>query len=340
MKIENVFSFVACSKTLVYYSHDKTAICEFSLESLTVLKECVISENTVLNFFNHSQRIYLLSENSLYQFDLDRCNYAKNYPVNWFLVTAIRPDYFLGIEENTTEKKIILFSKEQLNRLVDLDDQFSIPIGYSNGILTLKGDDYLICRDLNQNKIVWENNFSKLGTYDDDGTLTKGAIESISILGSQIFVSVRGHCLFCLDAETGKEIWQQKFPRPIVKFEINERGKKIFIYNKITDFFILDLNTGEILMRKEIRNTWRQQGFDPWLAGFTVGDDFIYATAQTAKRIALIDKNTLDVVKLIPLETSEKIPDGNKPEIRGNYIFQLDGENALHVLDRNNILSV
>jgi parallel beta-helix repeat protein len=116
----------------------------------------------------------------------------------------------------------------------------AISITVANGKVFVARDDRLYCIRQNDGKLVWSRN---IGYFPSDS--------ASAVADGKVFIgSGDAHTIYCLNEETGQEIWNFKTGAWVISSPAVVDGK-VFVGSRDHNLYCMDENTGELLWAYE-----------------------------------------------------------------------------------------
>ncbi|MEA5426990.1 outer membrane protein assembly factor BamB family protein [Arcicella lustrica] len=222
------------------------------------------------------------------------------------------------------------------------------PINYGgNGVWLVLSERYFLslknpilkCLHFETGSIKWEIDFSEIGaSMKYDGRKIEGEVTNLYHTSDEVIVvelSQKG--IAGVSADTGEILWQvNKDVEPVEPTLYNG-----VFYGFAEFYYEIDGVTGKLLRQESYKESFAQNSFrDYWLTVPCVTEDLIAITSHYDNAILLLDKATLNVIQRIQIEGSKNgLALRNSPQIHGNSLYQLDGDNTLHIFDISTVLN-
>ncbi len=343
--IKQVFGFIVLAEnTVAYISEDRL----FVIKNQTQLDIKVPSKSRVFyaidkflfvsDIENFRTIVYDCEDNFSFSF----VNYLSSMPL---AIEDRRIDKYVFPNARFKEKGQFL-GKLNINDLYN-SNITTYPINYGlNGawlILSEKcflshKDGLLACEYFETGLSKWQTDFTEFGTwYDYDGSKRNGSVTRIYRISNEIVVvelSQKG--IAGVSAETGEILWQvNKDVEPVEPTLYNG-----VFYGFAEFYYEIDGVTGKLLRQQSYKEIFAQNNFrDYRLTRPCITEDLIAITSHYDNAILLLDKATLNVIQRIQIEGSKNgLSLTDTPQIHGNSLYQLDGDNTLHIFDIGTVL--
>lgn len=183
-------------------------------------------------------------------------------------------------------------------------------------------DKSAVCYDFMNDKEVWKINLEKRWQNE--------RVNSINVFGGSVVLLLNNDVLIGLDAKTGGINWEKVMPTRILSPAAFSEGKIYWsALGKNPVYQVIDMITGDIDIN-------RIPGTD-LVDRLTFTRPFIFKnwlllTSVSSHEILVMDKQTLALVFIEKIEgCKNRIPIDNSPQVVDDLVYQLDGDNTLHL---------
>ena len=233
------------SKNKLITSNQDNQLIFFNKNNGDLIKLIPTEENTIKNKFvnnillNQTKLIFLNSFGSLYSVDLETME------VIWFINISENLDLnpsnlFLG-NKIISKNDIIVASSSESSYIIDINNgsilykqNFSTdirPIIYNNYLFFLTKNNFLICFEIMQNKILYSYDVNKLTANFLNSKKDNLVFKSLMIVNNKIFIFLENSYLAQFNLN-GKLININKLPSKIYTMPILVHGSIIFINDR------------------------------------------------------------------------------------------------------------
>ena len=241
-----------------------------------------------------------------------------------------KSQYFLNLENfEITESKLSFCP-----RLTDGTDKFI----YKKG-------RFIECVDIDES-LKWDFNVAELGKFVGKDEVMLGSIYKIDFDENSrtIIASIYAKKMAAIDIDSGEVKWIVDLCGGHSDFFIYKNELHVISIFRQPEYYVFDIESGKCLSKVNLKETWRpfaavENGkpttFHWRMTQHFVNEKYIYIGGQSHRELGIFEKYTAKEVIRIPLnEALDRIPHGNAPQILNKYIFQLDGDENLHVFEK------
>lgn len=251
-----------------------------------------------------------------------------------------RPSFVLGINECTLLIKAVNDEKETVHYYsLDFLTAKTTLLDVSNPKAVIK--DQLICQSsvemmnysLSSNSINWRVDFSQKSKWlDENGVMRVASINRIEIFEELILVSLNNDMLIGLELSTGKVKWERQMPIRILTPATFSKGKMFwFSLGQKPVYHVVDLRTGLVESTIKPSDKINDRLTFTELINYS---EWLVMTSLSTYEIFILNKQTLSVDGIIEIPgCKNRIPISNTPFVQDGCIYQLDGDNRLHVFE-------
>jgi hypothetical protein len=185
------------------------------------------------------------------------------------------------------------------------------------------------CYSLSNGKDVWQLDFGDLGSYTDDFSKQEvsGRVEELIVVDNSILVaSVHRYGILGISLQTGAILWQVPNIQNVV---LNER----ILYSFSDAYFEIDAISGQVLRQEDYKTLFKANEFRTyWLTKPAISENLIAIASHYDNALLLLNRDSFSIIQRLELgKASNGIPLTNTPQIHQNRLYQLDGDNTLHI---------
>lgn len=195
-------------------------------------------------------------------------------------------------------------------------------------------DNILTCHTLADGAELWRIDFTEQAKWTNSkGEPQRGSLYGhIEVFEGKAVVQLTNYKLIVIDLATGQTVWERQMPTRILTPAAFGNGKIYWLsLGDEPQYFIIDIPTGNIetslVPSPELKE--RLVFSQPIVSG----NDLLMTSVSTHE-IFVLDKETSAVKSITKIEgCRNRIPIDNSPQKQGNRIYQLDGDETLHIFE-------
>ena len=311
---DNLF-YIGSNREIYYYKKGKKNVIKGYFHNIEIFNnELWASENNIL-----STKIIDLNT-----FEEKYFNFIISLPI----FTSDKSCIFSSLRKGNNRFlcKISTLSKE-IKKMYPIsieEDKSIVYISY-DGSCIFNLNYVLKYYSINNNVFLWEKGKAELPSGFE---LNFGRIYH----KSNLFVFYNKNFLSSIDQNSGKIIYHKQMPTRIIT-------PPSFFDNKVYWFslgpekiiHVVDIISGEL--EQEIIPDERLLDRIIFTKP-TITEKYIFITAVSSHEIFILDRQTLTVINITPIENCKsRIPINNSPALHGNILYQLDGDHRLHIFE-------
>lgn len=203
----------------------------------------------------------------------------------------------------------------------------------TNSYIISSKTQFLLAYNLTDATELWHIDVSEIGSYTDIGEQRSGSINYEILTYNDLVIFSSGPHVFAANCHTGQMVWH-------TTLQYNQA--RIVLFNDILyiksgyHFYQLEAATGKVLIEYDFQKNWpANYEVGRWLSWHHVYDDCMAVTDCMALKILILNKNNFDIMEVIEIKGAKnEIPVANAPQIHGNRLYQLDGDNTLHIFEK------
>ncbi|MBB6004740.1 hypothetical protein [Arcicella rosea] len=329
-----------------YYIIEDKYIFYFDSKSVSYLTD-ISSMETLWSEKFETQHLVYLGLNYIFPYDLGKCvkkvdltNGKIISTINGWIRPIMKCDDTIYCHFRDNENNYYFAEVDtndfKLSIKWSLEDFILSKVFFYNSILFRNNNIY--CFQTNEGREKWHFDYSEIGMWIAyDGSKRNGIINELYSINKEIIViefAQKG--IAGVSAETGEILWQVNKDIEPIKPTLY---KGIF-YGFAEFYYEIDGVTGKLLRQQSYKEIFAQNNFrDYRLTRPCITEDLIAITSHYDNAILLLDKATLNVIQRIQIEGSKNgLPLTDTPQIHGNSLYQLDGDNTLHIFDKSTVL--
>ena len=316
---------------------------------------CLKKENLIVAqdsiFFVENSGCTIIYEQKIYSFqpiDNERIVFQINHGGDLIIsdkgnYSTIKGKFYLSSAKIFSDELIIRGSyytdKEKRVHAVDLKsiqvkqiDFTTIPnLKYGYDKYLNKASNNIILSHRN-NSIIWQLDLGDLGSYTDEFSkqVVSGRVEELIVVDDNILVaSVHRYGILGISLQTGAILWQVPNIQNVV---LQER----VLYSFSDFYFEIDAITGQVVRQEDYKTLFKANEFRTyWLTKPAISENLIAIASHYDNALLLLNRDSFSIGQRIELgKASNGIPLTNTPQIHLNRLYQLDGDNTLHIFER------
>jgi outer membrane protein assembly factor BamB len=199
----------------------------------------------------------------------------------------------------------------------------------------------LTCHRLSDGGELWRLDVCELGRYErfvdtSESEWIDGAIVFMEAWKNILCLVLGNDKILGIDIETGTIQWQRQMPVRIITAPLFHEGRLYwFSLGNLMQYCVVNMLTGANVQNPQVLSPLFRAGLiftQPIMHG-----NKILMTADSSRIIYIVDRQTGLVDFTVPLSgEGSRIPVANAPMIQSNHLYQLDGDNVLHIFEVQN----
>ncbi len=273
--------------------------------------------------------------------------HIKDIPGKYYLWKRCKYQNKLYLKGKTNSKKTV-FSLDLTTLNVDESPLNFVPaLGANRRLLVYKRGKLIFCSDESANT-VWEIDVSEMGKWKQGGVEYNGSVLQalMDTTSNMLIFSISVFYVIGVDPDSGQIMWKRKFPGGTNNIYLHNGKLYVMSIGRTPTYHVLNTKNGVNDSEVDLSKTWKELAdstpftkkeirFHLLLTRHLIDDNFLYVSITNKRQLGVFDKSTAELIQLITLEGSgSRIPALNAPIVIGKYIFQLDGDNQLHIFQK------
>lgn len=319
---ERVFFIEKVTRKLICYQEGKFDIYDnTSFSSLTIIEDLIFLDDFYfMNLKTHS--LTRLENIETHLSERASVSFTDDNKIVYKIIDSILEKVrycFLDVKSKSLH---ILFLKEGISN----------PKKISQNIIVCSFKDTITTYYIDSGLFMWNLSVNELGSYTDELTKQKvsGRIEELIVVDDSILVaSVHRYGILGISLQTGAILWQIPNIQNVV---LHER----VLYSFSDFYFEIDAITGQVVRQEDYKTLFKNNNFRTyWLTKPAISENLIAIASHYDNALLLLDRTDFSISQRLELgKASNGIPLTNTPQIHLNRLYQLDGDNTLHIFEQ------